>query len=71
MITLLTMLLCSSSFRRLAKVCLLPTKHEIRKKFQTVFRHLINKGYIDGHGKNGKAGSLSPIGKSYVIGIIN
>jgi hypothetical protein len=43
-------------------------KHGVRKKFQSVLRHLISKGYIEGHGKRGKAGSLSRFGVLYVIG---
>jgi len=43
-------------------------KHKVRKKFANVFRYLIRKGYIDDHGKRGKAGSLSRFGVLYVIG---
>jgi hypothetical protein len=42
-------------------------KYGVREKFPSVFRHLINKGYIDDHGKRGKAGSLSRLGVSYVV----
>lgn len=43
-------------------------KYKVRKKFAGVFHHLIHKGYIDDHGKRGKAGSLSRFGVLYVIG---
>jgi len=43
-------------------------KFGVRKKFSSVFRHLISKGYVDDHGKRGKAGSLSRMGVLYVIG---
>lgn len=43
-------------------------QYESKEKFPSVFRHLINKGYIDDPGKRGKAGSLSRLGVSYVLG---
>ncbi len=43
-------------------------KHGVRKKFTNIFHHLIRKGYIDDHGKRGKAGSLSSLGVLYVVG---
>ncbi len=43
-------------------------KHGVRKKFSSVFRRLISKGYVDDHGKRGEAGSLSRMGVLYVIG---
>jgi hypothetical protein len=43
-------------------------QYSVKEKFPSVFRHLIKKGYIDDHGKRGKAGSLSKLGVSYVLG---
>jgi len=43
-------------------------QYQVKGKFPSVFRHLINKGYVDDHGKRGKAGSLSRLGASYVLG---
>lgn len=45
-------------------------KYGVKQKFPSVFRHLISKGYIDDHGKRGKAGSLSRLGVLYVLGKI-
>lgn len=43
-------------------------KYGVRKSFPRVLRRLIIKGYVDDHGKRGKAGSLSRFGVLYVIG---
>ena len=44
----------------------LADKYGIRKSFDSVIRHLANKGYIDPHGKSGDVASLSAIGVAYV-----
>jgi len=43
-------------------------KYKVKKKFSSVIKHLINKGYIDGHGKSGDVASLSKLGVDYVLG---
>jgi len=42
-------------------------KYGVEKSFSRVLRRLISKGYVDDHGKRGKAGSLSRFGVLYVI----
>ena len=43
-------------------------KYRVRKKFSSVIKRLVSKGYVDDHGKSGKAASLTRLGVAYVIG---
>ena len=40
----------------------------MRKKFSSVIKRLVSKGYVDDYGKSGKAASLTRLGVAYVIG---
>ena len=43
-------------------------KYNVKPSFNKVIRHLMNKGYVDLHGKSGDVASLSKLGVEYVLG---
>ena len=42
--------------------------YNVKKSFESVIKHLANKGYVDTHGKYGDVASLTKLGVAYVRG---